>query len=262
LNLSWFWFWFWFFFSVLFECEYLTTNERHVRQDDPQNTESQESRHRRLLFDRIRRSLTDLMMTADEKNHVITNANDELDHQLFRLKTVFPYISGEVSEEARLGSLTHWAYTNRTASKPVTTANERPRREAASSASHFVQSLHESEGVTHRGDARREPSRKQRRNHADLDSDDIRTVNHRKGGAAKARANAGDNADSGMPTSAPKRRKVVEKPTPVLAGGTAMERSVSAVTNNGRAVSKDSLNTEVKKRVRAPNAVSTAGRKR
>lgn len=198
------------------------------------------------------------MMTADEKNHVITNANDELDHQLFRLKTVYPYISGEVSEEARLGSLTHWAYTNQAAIKPVTTANERPRREAASSASHFVQALHE-EGVTHRGEGRREPTRKPRRNHADLDSDDIRTVNHRKGGPGKGRANAGD--DSGMPT-APKRRKVVEKPTPVLAGGTAMERSVSAVTNNGRAVSKDSLNTEVKKRARAPNAVSTAGRKR
>jgi hypothetical protein len=167
-----------------------------------------------------------------------------------------------VSEEARLGSLTHWAYTNRTASKPVTTANERPRREAASGASHFVQALHESEGVSHRGESRREPARKPRRNNADLDSEDLRTVTHRKGGAGKSRANAGDNADSGMPTSAPKRRKVVEKPTPVHTGGTAMERSVSAVTNNGRAVSKDSLNTEVKKRSRAPNAVSTAGRKR
>lgn len=241
---------------------FLATNGSRRQQDDPQNAESQESRHRRLLFDRIRRSLTDLMMTADEKNHVITNANDELDHQLFRLKTVYPYISGEVSEEARLGSLTHWAYTNRAAAKPVTTANERPRREAASGHSHFVQSLHDPEGVTHRSEARREPSRKQRRNHADLDSDDIRTVTQRKGGAGKARANAGDNADSGLSTSAPKRRKVVEKPTPVHTGGTAMERSVSAVTNNGRAASKDSLNAEAKKRVRAPNAVSSAGRKR
>ncbi|KAH8697586.1 hypothetical protein BGW36DRAFT_169716 [Talaromyces proteolyticus] len=236
--------------------------EYGVSQNDLQNVESQESRERRLLFDRVRRSLSDLMMTADEKNHVLTNANDELDHQLFRLNTIFPYISGEVSEEARLGSLTHWAYTNRTTAKAATTGNERPRREAASATSHFVHALHESEGLSHRGDGRRENPRKQRRNHAELDSDDIRTVTNRKGGAAKARANAVYHADSAITAQAPKRRKVVEKPAPVQVGGTIMERSISAVTNNGRAVSKDSLNADAKKRPRATNAVSTAGRKR
>lgn len=196
---------------------------------------------------------------------MLTNANEELDHQLFRLKSVYPYISTEVSEEARLGSLTHWAYSNRAAAKAAakTTTNERPRREAASATSHLVQALHEVDAAAHRSEARREAVRKQRRGHADSDFDETRTATHRKGAAAKSRAVGGDSADSGAAAaSATKRRKIVEKPSSTLAGSAAMERSASAATNNGRTASKDSAGAEVKKRARAPNAVSTAGRKR
>jgi hypothetical protein len=203
------------------------------------------------------------MMTADEKNHVITNANDELDHQLYRLDSIYPYISGEVSDEARLGSLTHWAYSNRTNVK-ATTTNERPRREAATATSHLVQALHEAEAAS-RSEARREAvmARKQRRNQAESDFDETRNGAARKGTVAKARAAAAEPADASVTGGAvPTKRRKVEKPTPVQIGSAAMERSVSSVTNTGRTVSKDGTGNEAKKRARAPNALATAGRKR
>jgi hypothetical protein len=202
------------------------------------------------------------MMTADEKNHVITNANDELDHQLYRLDSIYPYISGEVSDEARLGSLTHWAYSNRTNVK-ATTTNERPRREAATATSHLVQALHEAEAAS-RSEARREAvmARKQRRNH-ESDFDETRNGGARKGAVVKARAAAVESADASITGGAvPTKRRKVEKPPPVQIGSAAMERSVSSVTNTGRTVSKDGPGNEAKKRARAPNALSTAGRKR
>ena len=222
--------------------------------------EPQESKNRRLLFDRIRRTLSDLMMTADEKNHVITNANDELDHQLFRLDSIFPYISGEVSDEARLGSLTHWAYTNRGALKTATAAaHERPRRETAVNNHHLA--LNDPE-VSSRSETRREAvtARKQRRAHLDSDFDEVRPVG-RKGPGTKARTSAaGDNTGDG--TAGQVKRRKVEKPQAAI-GGTAMERSQSGVANTaGRGVLKDGTGTEPKKRARAPNVVSLAGRKR
>lgn len=190
------------------------------------------------------------MMTADEKNHVISNANDELDRQLHRLDDVFPFIAGEISDEARLGSLTHWAYSNRNAAK--TTTNERPRREAASNKD-IVHSIHEAEAAS-RSEARREAvlARRQRRAHADSDMDDVRA---RKGQSGKARADThGQSGSSGQP-----KRKKVERPPPVDTGA-AMERTTSAAGGSARAISKDGAEG-AKKRSRAPNA-NSAARKR
>lgn len=201
-------------------------------------------------------------MTADEKNHVISNANDELGHQITRLDTVFPYIAGEVSDESRLGSLTHWAYSNRgTVTK---TTNERPRREAAAAKELAAQ---EAESLS-RSEARREAvvARKHRRGHAD-EFDDARASGARKSHGAKARA--GGTAAAGEhtaidgttgATAATKRRKVERLPAE---SGTAMERTVSGTSNAGRAASKDTPGSDAtKKRSRAPNSNPTAARKR
>lgn len=203
-------------------------------------------------------------MTADEKNHVLTNANEELDRQLFRLDTVFPYISGEISEESRLGSLTHWAYSNKSAAKDARSTNERPRREAAKQ---DLAALHEAEAAS-RSEARREAvlARKQRRAHQDSDFDEARVG--RKGAGAKARGGAGaDHAaeQTGLgiagTATAPTKRRKVERPQPVQTGA-AMERSLSGVTAGGRAHSKDAPAAETKKRARASNAPAANGRKR
>lgn len=224
----------------------------------------------------MRRTLSDLMMTADEKNHVITNANDELDRQLFRIDSIFPYIAGEISEESRLGSLTHWAYSNKSTAKDSRSTNERPRREAASHK--HDQSLHEAEAAS-RSEARREAvlARKQRRNHADSDFDETRGNGARKGAVSKARGGTGGDqsvADqaglnaANASTAAPAKRRKVERPQPVQTG-TAMEQSLSNAGNStGRASSKEAPAMEAsKKRVRAPNATTTTtttttGRKR
>lgn len=186
-------------------------------------------------------------MTADEKNHVISNANEELDRQIIRLDTVFPYIAGEISEEARLGSMSHWAYSNKSTAKAAT--NERPRREAVSQRQDIAYPLHEAE-VASRSEARREAVQaRRRRNHIDADYEEPRGAG-RKTNTGKSRA---DNAPADQ---APKRRKV-ERPTAIDMGA-PMERSASG-TGNQRASAKDG--TE-KKRSRAPNSTTAAARKK
>jgi hypothetical protein len=198
----------------------------------------------------VRQSLSDLMMTADEKNHVISNANEELDRQVIRLDTVFPYIAGEISEEARLGSLTHWAYSNKNAVK--TAANERPRREAVSHRQDLSHALHEAEPAS-RSEVRREAlARKPRRVNPDADYEDSRGA--RKTATTKSR---GDNAGTEQNATAKRRRVDKERP-PAIDMGTPMERTASGATSQ-RASAKDGVE---KKRSRAPNAGTTAARKK
>ncbi|KAL4976681.1 hypothetical protein BDW66DRAFT_49166 [Aspergillus desertorum] len=230
-----------------------------LRADPSRPPESSESKNRRVLFDRVRHILSDLMLTADEKNHVISNANDELDRQLMRLDSIFPFIAGEVSEEARLGSLSHWAYSNRNV--PKTTTNERPRREAASNKD-LAHALHEAEAAS-RSEARREAvlARKQRRAHADSDLEEARAAGSRKGQSNKNRAVGVDHGHSqaGTAGSSQTKRRKVERPGTAETGA-AMERSASGTGASGRAVSKDAIDT-TKKRSRASN-VNAAARKR
>lgn len=185
-------------------------------------------------------------MTADEKNHVISNANEELDRQIVRLDTVFPYIAGEISEEARLGSMTHWAYSNKSAAKAATT--ERPRREAVSQRQDMPYSIHEAEAAS-RSEARREAVQaRKRRGHADADYEEPR--GSRKTNTGKSR---GDNGTADQTT----KRRRVERPTAIEMGA-PMERTASGAGNQ-RASAKDG--TE-KKRSRAPNSAVTAARKK
>lgn len=227
-----------------------------VREDalpkDLQTPEPPESRNRRLLFDRVRHTLSDLMMTADEKNHVITNANEELDRQMLRLDSVFPYIAGEISEETRLGSLTHWAYSNKNTAKVA--ERERPRRETAS---HRHHDHHETDAAS-RSEARREAAlaRKQRRNHhADSDFDEHRVATSRKGQASKARGGGtADHTGVAAGSSAQAKRRKIERPPPVDTAAAAMERSNSGA---GRINPKDPSAPDTgKKRSRAPNGTA------
>ncbi|KAJ5504187.1 Zinc finger PHD-finger [Penicillium fimorum] len=223
--------------------------EDALPKDISQSPELPDSKSRRLLFDRVRQSLSDLMMTADEKNHVISNANEELDRQVVRLDTVFPYIAGEISEEARLGSLTHWAYSNKSTAKAAT--NERPRRETVAQRQDLSHVLQEAEAAS-RSEARRDAvlARKQRRAQADADYEDTRSSGARKTNGGKSRG--GDHAAD---SSAPKRRKV-ERPLPVDTS-VPMERSASGAGSQ-RAANKDPAE---KKRSRAPNQAVAARKK-
>lgn len=188
------------------------------------------------------------MMTADEKNHVISNANEELDRQIVRLETVFPYIAGEISDEARLGSLTHWAYSNKSAAAKAAT-NERPRREAVAQRQDLTHVLHEAE-VASRSEARREAVRaRARRPNQDADYEEGRAPRKTNPGKSRGENATGENA-------APKRRKL-ERPV-TLDTGAPMERSASG-TGGQRGANKDGAE---KKRSRAPNPNAAAARKK
>lgn len=153
-------------------------------QSDPAHVETAEITARRKLFYDIRVILSELMLTTDEKNHVLWNANSELQKQLFRLDTIYPYVEGEVSEEARLGSLSHWAYSNKTTAKAAgPTGTERTRREVAA-ASNLTAVLHDADAAL-RSESRREAmiARKHRRNQGELEADEGRIHGPRKGSA-------------------------------------------------------------------------------
>lgn len=188
------------------------------------------------------------MMTADEKNHVISNANEELDRQMVRLDSIFPYIAGEISEEARLGSLTHWAYSNKSTAKTAT--NERPRREAVNHRQDLAHALQEAEAAS-RSEARREAvlAKKRRRANADGDYEDSRTA--RKTNTGKSR---GDNATADQ--SVATNRRKVERPA-AADMGTLMERSAS-----GAGSQRMPKEGPEKKRSRTTNPNAAAARKK
>lgn len=82
---------------------------------------------RRRLYAELRNNLMQMIMPLDEKNHVINNANEELSRHTRRQDEIWPHISEEISEEARLGSLRHWALTDLNPTKKAQAAATRGR---------------------------------------------------------------------------------------------------------------------------------------
>lgn len=218
------------------------------------------------MFYDLRYTLSEIMFTSDEKNHVLVNANDELQRHLGRLDTIYPYVEGEVTDEARLGSVTHWAYSSE---DPKTnkkknggpSGNERTRREVAAAAQ---------EDAASRSETRRQAvnTRKNKRTHADLDFDDGRPTataarktasggkNQRSAGTPDRSANV-TNPATGTP--APAKRRKVEKQPQTQAGSTAEPNPNTTATPTA---TKDTSAPDAapKKRTRAPP--NPAGRKR
>ncbi|KEF57734.1 uncharacterized protein A1O9_05654 [Exophiala aquamarina CBS 119918] len=213
--------------------------------------------HRRRQFHALRQNLMAIMVTMDEKNHVINNANEDVSRSIRRMEKLWPHISEEISEEARLGSLKHWAYTETNPIKkpPVPTT----RREAAAS----LASLHESE-TAHRSESRREAmlARKQRAaQHADSDFDESR---HAKKGPTNGKKKGTDTpvdaAGVGITGAGTGKRKRQEKSA---IGGVIMERSISsAMAAGARAMSRENSQQENAKKRKASGAVTSVARKR
>lgn len=201
--------------------------------DDPKTPDGP----RRRLFAQIRMTLGEMLTGLDEKNHVMLTAMEGLDKQLARCDSSYPYIAQEVSEEARLGSKTHWAYRDRTADKKVTTAAERTRHATTHLAS--TAAIQDADGAAARSEVRREAlaARKQRNNHVDSDFDDraAQAVTKKAAAGTKARRAAevvppttGTGLGiTGVTSAAPasKRRKI-EK-VPIV--GLPVEKSISSV---------------------------------
>ncbi|KAL8754487.1 MAG: hypothetical protein Q9199_004311 [Rusavskia elegans] len=248
-------------------------------------------RSRRQLFYDLRRWMQEMLPILDEKNHVLSAATDCLENQLKRCNSSYRHIDDEVSEESRYGSLTHWAYTDKTAEKKGTTAGERTRRDAAI-ANHLATTapaVHEAEGAALRSEVRREAmaARKHRNQHLESDFDEVRAAPQATGkrsqGVGKGRK-AVDTASTtngsavglgiatGTSAAAPpaKRRKVDKSAATASLGGIPMVRGMSLVyggnTASARGAGTSPLATPnlepPKKRGRTAAATNGTGRKR
>ncbi|CAD0109385.1 unnamed protein product [Aureobasidium uvarum] len=219
-----------------------TTFDQRV-QDDLESQQDEQADHaRRSEFQSLRHVIGNMITNLDEKNVVMAEANRALAQQLARLDSVMPHIENEISEESRLGSLTHWAYQDNRAKKQTTTSqNERNRRDVAatSSLAAAAAAVHDQDIAAARGEARRETKKTNRAQAIDSDFDDRPTT--KRGQTAKSRKNADvepkasglgiANGTAGVTTT--KRRKV-EK-APAVAGAPAMERSASNMSTVAKA---------------------------
>ncbi|KAI5789030.1 hypothetical protein EDC01DRAFT_658563 [Geopyxis carbonaria] len=86
---------------------------------------------RRARAAQIRGQLSDLLMTEDEKIHVVTTANEALQKHLARIEHAFAYVEVEIPSIYRLGNKEHWAYKEpMKKGAAAAQARERERREA------------------------------------------------------------------------------------------------------------------------------------
>ena len=189
---------------------------------------------RRQHFLHARIAMSEMLPSLDEKNHAVTMANDNLAALLARLDSAWPQIEREISEEARWGSLNHWAYTDKTAEKKNTVATERTRREVAlaNSLAAAAAGGADADAGPSRADTRGKSRKAQAQQHADSEHEDPRhgkkAVTNNKRSKPSDFATANGTAASAAANGS-KRRKV-EKPTPNhVAGGAPMEKSLSAV---------------------------------
>ncbi|KFZ08167.1 hypothetical protein V502_09508 [Pseudogymnoascus sp. VKM F-4520 (FW-2644)] len=229
---------------------------------------------RRQLFRQCAYTMQEMLVSLDEKNHVISTATEALDKHLARLADCLPFVEGEISEEARHGSTKHWAYTeNRVVNKP----NERSRRENAN-VNHLTNAAAAAaaEEAAARSDARKQAmlAKKGRTQLAESDFDD--NTDHRKDNNKRPHGNTkkgrpADTSNSGATTNGggahgnppSKRRKVDKGPN----GGAVMERSISSVYGSNGVGPKGKTNSprgtplpDPKKRSKA--AASTNGQPR
>ncbi|KAI4749118.1 hypothetical protein E4T50_00643 [Aureobasidium sp. EXF-12298] len=255
-----------------------TTFDQRV-QDELESQQDEQADHaRRSEFQSLRHVIGNLITNLDEKNVVMAEANRALAQQLARLDSVMPHIENEISEESRLGSLTHWAYQDNRAKKQTTTSqNERNRRDVAatSSLAAAAAAVHDQDIAAARGEARREAKKTSRTQAVDSDFDDrptkrTQTGKSRKNADAEPKA-SGLGIANGTANAATTKRRKVEK-APAVAGAPAMERSASNMSTVAKAArgagnttprSTPAVETTTKKKGKPGPAPGTgAGKKR
>ena len=224
---------------------------------------------RRMQFHNIRSILCEILPTLDEKNHVINTAIACLDKQTRRCNSSFPHIADEISEEARLGSRTHWAYTDKAAEKKGgMMAGERTRRAANDAAA-----KREAQEAAMRSESRRDAlaARKPRNHHLDSDFDDNRVAGRKPQAGGKSRKAADASLGNGVGlgivngTAPPSKRRKVERPPATNLGVEKAMLSVYGPTARGGAGSPREISindTASKRKGRGGTAANGNGRRR
>ena len=225
-----------------------SVDETHASVFDPSNLP------RRHLFRQTAVKIQEMLVALEEKNHVISTANEALDAQLARIEDVWPYLENEFSDEAKWGSSSHWAYPENRNGK--SSHADRARRDGAAAISAAAQAL--AEEAAARSDARKQAvqakkNSKHHNNHgaqhheSDFDDHDGRHKGEtgKKGTGSKSRKPAESaNVGLGISTTAspstgnpPQKRRKVEKTT----NGTApVDRAMSTVFGNAAPKAKTS----------------------
>ncbi|KAK0386402.1 hypothetical protein NLU13_6239 [Sarocladium strictum] len=174
----------------------------------------------------------EMLVSLEEKNHVLSTANDALQKQLTRIEDVWPYLEDEFSDEAKWGSTTHWAYPENRTGK--SSHAERTRRDGAAAISAAAQAL--ADEAAARSDARKQAiqaKKSLKNNHLESDFDDHDGKGKGEGKKTKARKTAAESAVGlGITTGTsangnppPKKRKVERGPN----GAAATERAMAGV---------------------------------
>ncbi|KAI1274455.1 hypothetical protein F5Y07DRAFT_214397 [Xylaria sp. FL0933] len=197
---------------------------------------------RRKLFLHTALKINEMLVSLEEKNHVISTANEALSKHLARINDVWPHLENEFSDEAKWGSTTHWAYPE----NRINRANqaEKSRRDGAAVITAAAQQLQVEEAAA-RSDARKQAlmAKKGLKNqHQDSDADDHENKQKAEpakktqgGGKARKGAESTTPVGLGITTAAsangnpPSKRRKVENNTKVVNGGQPMERAMSSV---------------------------------
>ncbi|KAI1506117.1 hypothetical protein F5X99DRAFT_124521 [Biscogniauxia marginata] len=205
---------------------------------------------RRQLFRSTAYKIQEMLVSLEEKNHVISTANEALSKHLARINDVWPHLEGEFSDEAKWGSTTHWAYPENRANR----ANqaERSRRDGAATITAAAQQV--AEEAAARSDARKQAmnARKGLKNHhqeSDLDDHDNKQKGEptkkahnsskgRKGAEAAAPVGLGITTGPSANGNPPSKRRKVENNKATTNGGQPMERAISSALGSNAANAK------------------------
>jgi hypothetical protein len=196
--------------------------------------DSEEERRRRGQYHELRMITHSLLGNLDEKIVVLNEANRVLALQQMRIDSVVPHLDTEISEESRLGSMSHWAYSdNRQKAKAAATGANRPRDVAATnSLAAAANMLHEAEIAQARTDAGREAAGRgkgkgkrvtEHPGDSDFDEKPRKALKVGKGKAAGTAANATGLGITTNGEPGPKRKKTTDR----IAPAPAMERQAS-----------------------------------
>ncbi|KAK0706663.1 hypothetical protein B0T26DRAFT_680315 [Lasiosphaeria miniovina] len=220
---------------------------------------------RRQLFRQTAYKIQEMLVSLEEKNHVISTANDAMHKQLGRIEEIWPHLESEFSEEAKWGSTTHWAYAENRQAKTNNAQAEKSRREGAATLSAAAQQLAE-EAAARSSDRKQALAAKKnsKNNAADAEAENKPQESGKKSqGSSKSRkpppaepvAPVGLGIAPVPPSAAPapsKRRKVESAKAN---GGAPMERAMSTVFGSNTSKPKTTSPRETP-------APETAGKKR
>lgn len=205
---------------------------------DPLTLAPKEQAHlkKRQAFCRLRMHIVNIIPALEEKLVVLGGAIAAKDKGLARMNNSYAHLDDEVSDEARYGSLTHWAYADKEEKKKGG-AHERQRREVASAnnLAAAAQHVHDVDSITAKSEARREAmlAKRSRNQHLDSDFDDRPAKKPHKRKAIGTEATSNDArvlglgiTNNGVPSQG-KRKKTEKALAAASAAAPPMERSLS-----------------------------------